>query len=206
MNALEDKDCIEALYRASQAGVRIDLQVRGFCCLRPGIPGVSDNITVTSVVGRFLEHARIYYFHNGGNEEILTGSADMMPRNLDRRVELLFPIKDPGIRIAIRDRILAVHLMDTTKARRMLPDGRYVRVDPSPGQLEVDSQRWMAEHRGTWNGYGEDPDPEFAGLGPYMRRPRAPPWELERAAPASPLPARTARVARRRTPRPGVRG
>jgi len=206
MNALEDKDCIQALYRASQAGVRIDLQVRGFCCLRPGIPGVSDNITVTSVVGRFLEHARIYYFHNGGNEEILTGSADMMPRNLDRRVELLFPIKDPNIRIAIRDRILAVHLMDTVKARSMQPDGRYVRVDPTPGQPEVDSQRWMAEHRGTWNGYGEDPAPEFAGLAPVMRRQKAPPWELERAAPSTPLPARTTRVARRRTPRPGVRG
>ena len=206
MNALEDKDCIEALYRASQAGVRIDLQVRGFCCLRPGIPGVSDNITVTSVVGRFLEHARIYYFHNGGNEEILTGSADMMPRNLDRRVELLFPIKDPNIRIAIRDRILAVHLMDTVKARSMQPDGRYVRIEPAPGQPGMDSQRWMAEHRGTWNGYGEDPPPGFAGLAPIIRRPMVPPSEPQRVVPAGPLPARTTRAARRRTPRPGVRG
>jgi polyphosphate kinase len=151
MNGLEDKECIKALYRASQAGVRIDLQVRGFCCLRPGIPGVSENITVTSAVGRFLEHARIYYFRNGGNEEILLGSADMMPRNLDRRVELLFPVRDPRMREAIRDRILAVHLADTVKSRRMLPSGTYERVHPPSGQAGFDCQAWLLAHPDIWN-------------------------------------------------------
>ncbi len=190
MNALEDKECIQALYRASRAGVRIDLQVRGFCCLRPGIPGVSDNITVISVVGRFLEHARIYYFHNGGNEEILLGSADMMPRNLDRRVEQLFPIEDPGIRAAIRDRILAVHLMDNVKARWMQPDGKYVRLHPAPGYPEIDSQRWMAEHAGAWNGYGTGEGLELASLAPIRTRRRTLPGEVERLRPSRPVRAR----------------
>ncbi|MCK4800859.1 MAG: polyphosphate kinase 1, partial [Anaerolineales bacterium] len=112
MNSLVDLHCIEALYRASQAGVKVDIQTRGICCLRPGIPGVSENISVTSVVGRFLEHARIYYFHNGGEEEIWLGSADLMPRNLYRRVETLFPIEDEIIRNSIRDEILNIHLKD----------------------------------------------------------------------------------------------
>ncbi len=185
MNALEDKECIQALYRASCAGVKIDLQVRGFCCLRPGIPGVSENITVISVVGRFLEHARIYYFHNGGNEEILLGSADMMPRNLDRRVEQLFPIEDPAIRAAIRDRILAVHLMDNVKARWMQPDGKYVRLHPAPGYPEIDSQRWMADHAGVWNGYGDNRDIELASLAPIMTRKRVLPGEVELGAGAA---------------------
>ncbi|HYM40961.1 MAG TPA: polyphosphate kinase 1 [Thermoplasmata archaeon] len=203
MNALEDKECIQALYRASRAGVRIDLQVRGFCCLRPGIPGVSDNITVISVVGRFLEHARIYYFHNGGNEEILLGSADMMPRNLDRRVEQLFPIEDPTIRTAIRDRILAVHLVDNVKARWMQPDGKYVRLHPAPGYPETDSQRWMADHAGVWNGYGNDQGLELASLEPIMHRRRTLPGEVERGdTPAS----RSARNLRRRGSSRGTRG
>ncbi len=197
MNALEDKECIQALYRASRAGVKVDLQVRGFCCLRPGIPGVSDNITVISVVGRFLEHARIYYFHNGGNEEILLGSADMMPRNLDRRVEQLFPIEDPGIRAAIRDRILAVHLMDNVKARWMQPDGKYVRLHPAPGYPEIDSQRWMADHAGVWNGYGNLEDLELASLAPIMKRRRTLPGEVERAGPMANRPSEGRRKIRR---------
>lgn len=152
MNALVDKACIQALYRASQAGVKIDLQVRSICCLRPGVPGLSETITVTSIVGRFLEHARIYYFRNGGNEEMLLGSADLMPRNLDRRVEILWPVEDARLREALRRHILDVHLRDTVKARRLLPDGSYERVRPDPKKPPLNSQAWLIEHRGAWNG------------------------------------------------------
>jgi polyphosphate kinase len=151
MNALVDKDCIQALYQASQAGVKIDLQIRSICCLRPGVPGISENITVTSIVGRFLEHPRIYYFHNGGDAEILLGSADLMPRNLDRRVEQLFPVEDPQLCVAVRDQILDVHLRDNVQARRMLPDGEYERIQPKDGDQRLDTQAWMIEHRGIWN-------------------------------------------------------
>lgn len=150
MNQLVDKKCIRALYEASQAGVKVDLQVRGICVLRPGIPGVSENITVTSLVGRFLEHPRIYYFHNGGDEEILVGSADLMPRNLDRRVEQLFPVEDPHLKQAVK-KILMTHLQDNVKARRMLPDGSYERVQPEEGEAPMNSQLWMIEHRDFWN-------------------------------------------------------
>jgi polyphosphate kinase len=152
MNALVDKACIQALYRASQAGVKVDLQVRGICCLRPGVPGVSDHITVTSIVGRFLEHTRIYYFRNGGEEEILLGSADLMPRNLYRRVENLFPVEDQHLRDALRDVILGVHLKDNVQARRLLADGSFERVRAGANELALDSQSWMIEHRGTWHG------------------------------------------------------
>jgi polyphosphate kinase len=155
INALSDKQCIKALYRASQAGVKVDLQVRGICCLRPGVTGISENIAVTSIVGRFLEHPRIYYFRNGGEEEILMGSADLMVRNLDRRVEQLFPVEDPQLKESIRDHILFVHLKDNMQSRRMLPDGNYERVEPQDGEPELNSQLWMIEHRGLWN---EDDD------------------------------------------------
>jgi polyphosphate kinase len=151
MNALVDKKCIQALYRASQAGVKVDLQVRGICCLRPGVPGVSDNVTVTSIVGRFLEHPRIFYFHNGGDEEILLGSADLMPRNLNRRVEQLFPVEDPDLRESLHQHILCTHLKDNIQARRLLTDGSYERVQPEEGEPELNSQLWMIEHRGLWN-------------------------------------------------------
>ena len=151
MNQLVDKECIVALYKASRAGVKIDLQVRSICCLRPGVPGISDNIRVTSIVGRFLEHPRIYYFHNDGDEEILLGSADLMPRNLDRRVETLFPVEDPQIREALRDQILQVHLRDNVQARVLMPEGDYKRVVPQNGEEEVNSQLWMIAHRGIWN-------------------------------------------------------
>lgn len=150
MNQLVDKACIRALYEASQEGVKIDLQVRGICCLRPGVPGVSENITVTSVVGRFLEHPRIYYFRNGGEEEILLGSADLMPRNLDRRVEQLFPVEAPELKEAVW-RILDVHLRDRVKARRLLPDGGYERMQPRQGEEPLNAQAWLIEHRGSWN-------------------------------------------------------
>jgi polyphosphate kinase len=152
MNALVDQDCIKALYRASQVGVKVDLQVRAICCLRPGVPGISENITVTSIVGRFLEHPRIYYFRNGGDEEILLGSADLMPRNLDNRVETLFPVEDPRLRNALRDQILMIHLRDNVQARRLLPDGSYERVRPKEGEPELNSQLWMLQHRGIWHG------------------------------------------------------
>jgi len=152
MNSLTEKACIKALYRASQAGVRVDLQIRGICCLRPGVPGLSENITVTSIVGRFLEHTRIYYFHNGGKEEILTGSADLMGRNLNRRVETLFPIDDPAIRAALRDEVLFFHLRDNVQLRRMLPDGSYERVKPKDGDDWVNTQERLVEASGTWHG------------------------------------------------------
>ena len=129
MNALLDRRMIQLLYRASQAGVKVDLLVRGICCLRPGLPGVSDNIRVTSIVGRFLEHSRIFYFRNGGQEEVYLGSADLMPRNLNRRVEVDFPVQDPNLVHMIRDEVLSTYLKDQAKARHMQPDGKYMR-DP----------------------------------------------------------------------------
>ncbi len=149
MNALVDRGCIQALYRASQAGVTVDLQIRGICCLRPGLPGISDNISVTSLVGRFLEHPRIYYFRNGGEDEVLIGSADLMPRNLDQRVEVLFPVRDDQLRRAIVDEILEVHLRDTANVRRLLPDGdwEHLQAEGEP----FDSQQWMLDHAGSWS-------------------------------------------------------
>ena len=130
MNALVDRRMIRKLYKASMAGIPIQLIVRGICCLRPGIPGVSENITVRSIVGRFLEHARIYYFRNGGNEEVYLGSADLMPRNLDRRVETVFPVESRALKIEIRDVILQKQLEDNIKTRLLQPDGSYIRRQP----------------------------------------------------------------------------
>jgi polyphosphate kinase len=146
MNALEDRAMVRLLYEASCAGVRIDLIVRGLCCLRPGIPGVSENIRVKSIVGRFLEHSRLYYFENGGNEEIYMGSADLMPRNLDRRVEILFPILDSAIIRNLRDSVLEKCLEDNSKARIGKPDGTY-EFAPINGAGSVDSQAWFIRHR-----------------------------------------------------------
>jgi polyphosphate kinase len=156
MNALVDRSIIQALYRASQAGIKVDLNVRGLCCLRPGIAGVSENIRVVSIVGRFLEHARIYYFKNGGEEEVLLGSSDMMPRNLERRVEVLFSVPDPSIRSSVW-RILDVHLKDNVKARLLLPDGTYERVKPQPGEEIIDSQTWLINNRGAWHANSSAP-------------------------------------------------
>jgi polyphosphate kinase len=128
MNALLDRNVVMALYGASQAGVKIDLIVRGICALRPGVRGVSDHITVRSIVGRFLEHSRIYYFANGGEEEIYLGSADWMPRNLYERVEVLFPVKDELLRQRVRQEILDAYLADNVKARILQKDGSYVRA------------------------------------------------------------------------------
>ncbi|KKH50099.1 polyphosphate kinase 1 [Methanosarcina sp. 1.H.A.2.2] len=149
MNSLVDYQCIRELYRASLVGVKVDLIVRGICCLRPGIYGLSENIRVTSIVGRFLEHSRVYYFRNGGKEEIFMGSADLMPRNLDNRVEVLFPVSSDYIPI-MRDVILGTHLKDNIKARLLLPNGRTERIYPQPDEEELDSQLWMLENRGVW--------------------------------------------------------
>lgn len=151
LNALTDPACIQALYRASQAGVPIDLQVRGVCSLRPGVPGVSERISVTSLVGRFLEHSRIFYFRSGHEEEIWLGSADLMPRNLDGRIEVVFPIEAPHLRRAIRDVILFPHLRDTVHLRRMNENGLYECVLPQPGESRLDSQQLMLDRAGTWN-------------------------------------------------------
>ncbi len=140
MNSLVDPAAIEALYAASQAGVRIDLLVRGICCLRPGLPGVSENIRVLSVVDKFLEHSRISYFQNDNDPEVLLSSADWMPRNFRRRVELMFPVEDPRLRNLIVDGILGVSLSDNVKSRALQPDGTYRRVTPEPGEPLVRSQ------------------------------------------------------------------
>jgi polyphosphate kinase len=143
MNSLVDDRMIRVLYRASQAGVKIQLLVRGACCLRPGLPGVSENIQVTSIVGRFLEHSRIYYFHNGGNEEIYLGSADLMQRNLNRRVEVLFPVEDPKLIHRVRDEMLSIYLADSVKARCMQSDGSYVRASSQNGKRPVNAQAYL---------------------------------------------------------------
>jgi polyphosphate kinase len=125
VNALEDPGIIRLLYEASQAGVRVDLLVRGICCLRPGVPGVSENIRVTSIVGRFLEHSRIYYFYNAGRDQVYLGSADLMDRNLNHRVELLFPVENKRLLKRLRDDILATYLADNRNARHMRADGTF---------------------------------------------------------------------------------
>jgi polyphosphate kinase len=147
LNALVDKPIIQLLYEASQAGVKVDLIVRSTCSLRPGLTGTSDNIRVLSIVGRFLEHSRIYYFRNGGKEEIYLGSADLMPRNLDRRVEILFPIQDPRLIRQLHDQVLEMYLADNVKARQMMPDGTYRRVVTEPGQPVVNCQSWLVNRK-----------------------------------------------------------
>lgn len=144
MNGLIDPSMIATLYEASQAGVQIDLIVRGMCCLRPGVPGVSDNIRVISIVGRFLEHSRIFYFHNQGNEEIFIGSADWMPRNLDRRIEAVVPVEDPAIAKDLEE-VLGIMLADNRQAWDLQSDGRYVQRRPAATNPEQSSQKILME-------------------------------------------------------------
>lgn len=146
MNALVDPRMIRKLYSASQAGVRVDLIVRGMCCLRPGIPGVSENIRVISVVGRFLEHSRIYYFCNGGQEEIYLGSADLMPRNINWRVEVLFPVQDHRLVRYLRDDVLQTYLNANVKVRLMQKDGSYRRLEPAAGEPPLNPQEWLLQY------------------------------------------------------------
>jgi len=140
MNSLVDPGAIESLYAASRCGVRIDLIVRGICCLRPGVPGVSENIRVVSIVDRFLEHSRIAYFQNDDAPEVFLSSADWMPRNFRRRVEIMFPIEDPRLQNRIIDGILGVVLSDNVKARTLGPDGLYHRITAAPGEPLIRSQ------------------------------------------------------------------
>lgn len=145
VNALVDPEVIEALYEASCAGVKVDLIVRGVCCLRPGVKGLSDNISVTSVIGRFLEHSRIYWFDNDNSPEVYIGSADVMRRNLDRRVEVLAPILDNSLKQQIRHQILGTHLADTVKCWRLDSSGSYAK-DRRKGVTELNSQEWFMQH------------------------------------------------------------
>jgi polyphosphate kinase len=149
INRLADLEVIRALYEASQAGVPIDLIVRGVCMLRPGVPGLSETITVRSVVGRLLEHSRAYYFANGGEEELYTGSADWMSRNFDRRVEVIAPVYEPNLKRYLKEVVLATYQKDNVKARLLLPDGTYERVKPAPGEEIVDSQMYFQNSIGT---------------------------------------------------------
>lgn len=150
-NSLVDKEMIQTFYRASQAGVKIDMIVRGICCLRPGLEGVSENIRVISIVGRFLEHARVYYFHNDGRPAMYVGSADLMPRNIDRRIEVLFPIEDEKMRLNILEDLLKRQLEDTAKGHLLEPDGSYLPLSTlqSEDTPLFSSQAWFLNGRST---------------------------------------------------------
>ena len=143
MNSLCDPGIIESLYEASAAGVKIQLIVRGICCLKVGIPGVSENIEVRSIVGNFLEHSRIFYFFNDGEEELYMGSADWMPRNLDRRVELVFPVEDEDIKKRVQE-VISVSFKDTVNARQQLSTGVYKSVDKR-GKHKMNCQKFFSK-------------------------------------------------------------
>ncbi len=159
-NSLVDPEMIQALYRASQAGVKIDLIIRGICCLRPGVEGISENIRVVSVVGRFLEHSRVYYFHNNGRPDMYAGSADLMPRNIDRRVEILFPIEDAHMQKHVLTQILDVYLRDTADTSELKADGRYVPRSTMLKEKErpFSAQKWFLKE--SQNGDAEESDSE----------------------------------------------
>jgi polyphosphate kinase len=143
INRLADTQIIEKLYEASNAGVRIDLIVRGVCVLRPGVPGLSENITVRSIIGRFLEHSRVFYFENGGDEEVYIGSADWMSRNLNNRVEVVSAVTDPSLKHYLKNVILTAYLRDNAKARELQPDGSYAKVPIPTGEKPFSSQEFF---------------------------------------------------------------
>jgi polyphosphate kinase len=161
MNGLLDGNTIEALYAASQAGVEIDLIVRGMCALRAGVPGLSERIRVRSIIGRFLEHSRIFWFANGGTENVFCGSADWMPRNLYERCEVLFPVADPAAMRRLRDEILESYLRDTLKARLLRPDGTYERAPK--GDPSLSAQDWLMQ-------LSRDPTRQLGGSRPLPTR------------------------------------
>ena len=142
-NQLVDREIIRALYHASMAGVRVRLQIRGICCLRPGVPGISEHITVTSVVGRFLEHSRLYWFNGEDGGTLYLGSADLMPRNLDRRIEVLTPVLDPELRSFLRNEVLETHLSDNMQAWQLEGNAMYRRLTPARDERPVNSQEEM---------------------------------------------------------------
>lgn len=149
INRLADKQIIEKLYEASQAGVKIDLIVRGICMLRPGVPGLSENITVRNVIGRFLEHSRVFYFANAGEEEIYIGSADWMSRNLNNRIEVLTPVSDTALKHYLKNVLLSAYLRDNVKARELRPDGTYAEVARAPGDRPFSSQEFFLKNEGV---------------------------------------------------------
>ncbi len=150
MNALVDPHIIKLLYEASGAGVQVDLLVRGICCLRPGVKGVSENIRVRSVLGRYLEHSRVFYFCNGGKEEFYMGSADVMPRNLNNRVEVVFPVQDPRIQLYLRDHVLKTYFKDHSQARVLQPDATYKRLQPKEHDSSLGVQDWLMSNPWKW--------------------------------------------------------
>src|SRR4029077_15652732 len=145
LKRLADQEIIERLYEASCAGVKIDLIVRGICCLRPGIPDLSENIRVVSIVGRFLEHSRIYYFENAGDHVLYLSSADWMPRNLLRRLKIAFPVEDPALRDNLINEVLPRFLNDRVKARQLQPDGTYIRLHPEKDQPASQAQLFFRQ-------------------------------------------------------------
>jgi polyphosphate kinase len=199
MNALVEPSVIDALYRASQAGVKIDLLIRGICCLRAGLPGVSETIRVVSIVDRLLEHSRVFYFDNAGHAEVFLASADWMPRNFFRRIEVMFPVEDPKLRARIAERILPTMLGDNVKARWQQPDGSYVRAARAEGEPELRSQVVLQGlARESAREVGETARGPFV---PILRRPSRNGKTEGQSAGDSPRPSRTRRAVKRPRPR-----
>jgi polyphosphate kinase len=175
LNALVDYRIIEALYRASQAGVPIELIVRGICCLRPGLPGISDNIRVTSIVGRFLEHSRLYVFSPDDEAQVFLSSADWMPRNFHRRVEVMFPIEADDLKRRVFDEVIPTYRRDNVRARILLADGSYVRAERPPdepphrAQEEFLAMREAAPERDPAGANGENGAAGIHRLAPAVR-------------------------------------
>jgi polyphosphate kinase len=200
VNSLLDKNIIQALYRASQAGVHVELIVRGACALRPGVRGVSSRIRVRSVVGRFLEHSRIFVFGNGGDTEVYLGSADWMPRNLYERVEVIFRLKDPSLCQKVCTEILLPYFADTEKVRFLLPTGQYARK--LPGTIHVPANGTRFNVQDFFIGLAEDREPSSAALTPAlleklkdlpMYEALSAKWVEDTAEPEAPAPAEPAR-------------